>query len=169
MRQQGVDVEACSFVISFDPIKTVKSYIQMKGRARQQSAKFYVFANSSANEPLSLSNAQAAEGVVHRFITQREDEYRREFNDSQDNLTECEQVECAEDEAMHSGEYRTYMSSVDLSSSKSLLNRYALSVPIDPSCRSSKQAILRECFIQKRVQDYSISNSHKFFSSYASL
>lgn len=36
--EEGVDVEACSFVVSFDQIKTVKSYIQMKGRARQQVA-----------------------------------------------------------------------------------------------------------------------------------
>lgn len=116
----------------------------MKGRARQQCAKFYVFANSSANEPLSLSNAQAAERIVHQFITQREDEYKREFNASPNNFTDCEEVECAEEEAMHNEEYKTHMSSVDISSSKSLLNRYALSVPIDPSCRTSKQAILRE-------------------------
>jgi len=36
--EEGIDVEACSFIASFDGLKTVKSYIQMKGRARQKDA-----------------------------------------------------------------------------------------------------------------------------------
>ena len=143
---QGVDVEACSFVVSFDPIKTVKSYIQMKGRARQQSAKFYVFAEIGVNEALSLASAQAAEVIVHQFIADREEEYIQEFNTSSNNLSDC-RLECAEEKAMHNEQYKTSMSFVDLSSSKSLLNRYALSVPVDPSSRTSKQAILRKFFI----------------------
>ena len=139
---QGVDVEACSFVISFDAIKTVKSYIQMKGRARQKNAKFFVFADDNvSSQPLSLNNALAVETMVQQFIAHREEEYIREYNSSSDSPYGCGNIECAEDKAMQSEEYKTSLASVDLSSSKSLLNRYALSVPIDPSCRTSKQAI----------------------------
>lgn len=32
--EEGVDVEACAFVISFDNIKSTKAYVQMKGRGK---------------------------------------------------------------------------------------------------------------------------------------
>lgn len=149
---QGVDVEACSFVISFDAIKTVKSYIQMKGRARQKNAKFFVFAdNNLSSQPLSLNNALAVENMVQQFITHREEEYTHAYSSSSDSLYGCSDLECAEEKAMQREEYKTSLASVDLSSSKSLLNRYALSVPIDPSCRTSKQAILcKLCFVKIR-------------------
>lgn len=118
----------------------------MKGRARQQSAKFYAFADCSGNQSLSLKNAQTVEGIVHQFIANREEKYVREFNQSLTSFTHCE-LECAEETAMHNEVYKTNLASIDLSSSKSLLNRYALSVPIDPSYRTSKQAILRKFHI----------------------
>ena len=33
--EEGVDVEACAFVISFDNIKSTKAYVQMKGRGEE--------------------------------------------------------------------------------------------------------------------------------------
>lgn len=36
--EEGVDVEACQFIIAFDGLTTIKSYVQMKGRARQKNA-----------------------------------------------------------------------------------------------------------------------------------
>eukprot|EP00804_Cyclotella_cryptica_P016705 CCRYP_002011-RB/>CCRYP_002011-RB protein AED:0.04 eAED:0.04 QI:412/1/1/1/0.83/0.85/7/239/1584 len=138
--EEGVDVEACSFVISFDALQNVKSFIQMKGRARQKDARFFVFADSGINKQhLTLENASSVETMVYRFIAKREVEYIREFNSSRDNFKSC--LLGDEEAAMHRELYTTSMSSVDLSSSKSLLNRYSLSVPIDPSNRTSKQAI----------------------------
>jgi hypothetical protein len=40
--EEGVDVQACSFVLVFDTLKEHKG-IQMKGRARQKDAKFLSF------------------------------------------------------------------------------------------------------------------------------
>lgn len=159
---KGVDVEACSFVISFNTIKTVKSYIQMKGRARQKDAKFFVFADDSTNsQTLSLQDAFHAETTVHQFIAQRETEYIRDYNSSSGNITDCS-LESAEEQAMHREEYQTSMSSVDLSSSKSLLNRYSLAVPIDPSCRTSKQAISRKSIIWfKEFQHVIVRSTHR--------
>lgn len=131
----------------------------MKGRARQKDARFFVFADSTTNEKqLSLENASSVESMVHRFIARREVENIQEFNASGDNFVDC-LLECAEETAMCREEYRTSMSSVDLSSSKSLLNRYSLSVPIDPSYRTSKQAISRELwnlYSARRLHDVSL-------------
>ena len=73
--EEGVDVDACSFVIVLDSIKTTKAYIQMKGRARKKNAKFFVFENVHpfSNFPsLSLRNAQDVERRVNKFIMLRD-------------------------------------------------------------------------------------------------
>jgi ERCC4-related helicase len=41
--EEGVDVQACSFVVAFDAASSVKAYVQMKGRARQKDAHFFLF------------------------------------------------------------------------------------------------------------------------------
>jgi endoribonuclease Dicer len=40
--EEGIDVPRCNIVVRFDPIKTMCSFIQSKGRARDQSAIFHV-------------------------------------------------------------------------------------------------------------------------------
>ena len=139
--EEGVDVEACSFVISFDCLKTIKSYIQMKGRARQRNAKFFVFADASPNnsKTLSLKDAQTMEQKIHQFIVKGE---RKNKLDRISSVIFRSKSPFASDEeaALHEEEYLTSKSIVDLSSSKSLLNRFAMSVPLDPSCRTSKDA-----------------------------
>ena len=44
--------------------------------------------------------------------------------------------------ALHEGEYRSCEGYVEVRSVKSLLNRYSLSIPLDTSSRSSRQALL---------------------------
>jgi len=70
--EEGVDVQACSFVVVFDGLQTVKGYIQMKGRARQEKATFFVFENQNGDNrcasPLSLQDAKAMETRLRRFI-----------------------------------------------------------------------------------------------------
>ncbi|XP_055921701.1 endoribonuclease Dicer [Eupeodes corollae] len=41
--EEGIDVQACNYVISFDSIKTFSSYVQMKGRARSSNSTYAVF------------------------------------------------------------------------------------------------------------------------------
>jgi hypothetical protein len=61
--EEGVDVRACSFVLVFDTLKNIKSYMQMKGRAQQKDAKFFVFQdiNFAPKSNISLSTAQEME------------------------------------------------------------------------------------------------------------
>jgi ERCC4-related helicase len=71
--EEGVDVQACSFVVVFDGLTCLKNYIQMKGRARADGAKFFVFRSqeNGAGNFLSLENAMAAEQKVRTFLCAR--------------------------------------------------------------------------------------------------
>ena len=142
--EEGVDVDSCSFIMSFDGLKTVKSYIQMKGRARQKNAAFFVFVDRAAwaiSQPLSLDDAQMVESTIHHFIAGNEGKIAADSLPSLCNNAISDHSFASDEEAaIHHGRYSTNMSSVDLSSSKSLLNRYALSVPLEANCRSSKEA-----------------------------
>ena len=44
--EEGLDVQSCDVVMVFTDLVTSKSYIQMKGRARKEKAKFLVFTNN---------------------------------------------------------------------------------------------------------------------------
>lgn len=68
--EEGVDVQACSFVVVFDRLLTLKSYIQMKGRARKKNAKFFLLEKrvSDGMSALSLEDAKATELRVRKFI-----------------------------------------------------------------------------------------------------
>ena len=47
--EEGLDIQTCNGVMVFVELMTVKSYIQMKGRARVKNSKFYLFTNSVEN------------------------------------------------------------------------------------------------------------------------
>ncbi|XP_061387833.1 endoribonuclease Dcr-2 [Musca vetustissima] len=42
--EEGIDVQACNYVFTFDPLKTFNSYIQTKGRARSKNSFYTIFA-----------------------------------------------------------------------------------------------------------------------------
>eukprot|EP00536_Pseudo-nitzschia_multiseries_P005215 jgi/Psemu1/11980/gm1.11980_g len=71
--EEGVDVQACSFVVAFDGLTSIKGYIQMKGRARKQDAKFFVFRDphDERRSQLELSVAQKMECRIERIIEHR--------------------------------------------------------------------------------------------------
>lgn len=49
--EEGIDIPKCNMVIKFDAPTTFCSFIQSKGRARDQSAKFYVLDLDNADMP----------------------------------------------------------------------------------------------------------------------
>lgn len=144
--EEGVDVQACSFVAVFDALTTIKGYIQMKGRARQENAKFMVFQGSGPS-PLDLQIASQLEGRVRRFIAGKshrqpiqqpkvfgKDEALRDLKDGY-------QQNSAELQALLGGQYVCKNGSVDFSSAKSLLYRFALMQPMDTATRLSRTAL----------------------------
>lgn len=139
--EEGVDVQACSFVVAFDAIRSTKSYVQMKGRARRRDAKFFVFEDTlGKNGGLPLATAQEMERRVQGFVESKFSEYDFRLDigqsDHEDTLTEPELA------ALRQGFFKADHGVVDLHSARSLLCRYALSVPMDPFARSSKDTLL---------------------------
>ena len=143
--EEGVDVQACSCVCAFDNLPSTKGYIQMKGRARQKGAKFFVFLEKKAaiSTRLSLRAAQELESRVHEFITSRcslASVVSQSYKDSPKAL--LGKHDCLELRAVEEKHYQATKGSVDLQSAKNLVNRYMSSLPIDPICRSSKAALM---------------------------
>lgn len=48
--EEGFDVSNCNVVIVYNAITTEKSFIQLKGRAREASSKFLIFSNKNYKE-----------------------------------------------------------------------------------------------------------------------
>lgn len=141
--EEGVDVQACSFVVAFDSLKSTKSYIQMKGRARKKDAKLFVFEDAlgPSSSDLSLVSAQEMERRIHLFIDKKTKSDVSKTKE-EDNLRNKSKVHDSEIKAVREGSFRVENGVVGLSSAKSLLNRYALAVPLDPFVRGSKESLL---------------------------
>jgi ERCC4-related helicase len=153
--EEGVDVQACSFVLVFDTLKNIKSYIQMKGRARQKHAKFFVFqdSNCAPKSNISLSTAQEMESRVHRFISSRNDsteEHKIQFPEMRGGY-QGDSLSC-ELRAVEAGIYNARHGTVSLLSAKSVLNRYAMAQPMDPIVRSSRGALTAHLPLYKEFQ-----------------
>ena len=154
--EEGVDVQACSFVAVFDTLKNTKGYIQMKGRARQKNAKFFVFqaVNSPCKASLSLSLAQEMERRVHAFIRGKSrlpaSSPPLASGHGASAVEESDEAAPAEVAVLESGFYKVKNGIVDLVTAKSLLNRYILSVPLDPFARSSKESLVAHMPVYER-------------------
>ncbi|CAB9506327.1 Dicer-like protein 1 [Seminavis robusta] len=143
--EEGVDVQACSCVVAFDSLKSAKGYIQMKGRARQKCAKFFVFKDPETCPVLSLEDAQMLSVRVHEFISSRPPTVMTNLPKQLEQmripakLSDCDELRSVELGRYSSKEMR---GSVDMNTAKSLVNRYILSLPLDPIARTSKAALL---------------------------
>lgn len=168
--EEGVDVRACSFVAVFDPISSIKryvrhscncsmlyakhttdvdvpflsgSFVQMKGRARQENAKFYAFVNpDTLKKTLSLIEMQEAEDRVSDYLSKRQP-----INGSSAVLREMQVTtdlspEEAELRAVECGYYRTCHGHLDMGQAKSLMNRYVMSAPMDTAVRQSRESLM---------------------------
>jgi superfamily II DNA or RNA helicase len=137
--EEGVDVKSCSFVTAFDPIDTVKSYVQMKGRARPQDANFITF-ESLAKGP-SLSNLQSKEKEILEFLINREKSFFSfggYDSDAQGLVSPTRQSEL---DCLRRGAYRTKLGVVTLQSAMSYLYNFIMSQPKDPAATSTRQAL----------------------------
>ena len=154
--EEGVDVDACSYVIVLNDLKTSKSYIQYKGRARQSRAKFFVFQDSSKKKaPVTLLEARHVEHLVKEYISQRDNNALIKGDSSSNNtstirsqLSNCsieedsfmqggdddnddEEYDEVEKFVLKNKQYNVEHGLVDFASAKSLVNRYAMSVPME--------------------------------------
>ena len=68
--EEGIDVPGVSAVISYDAIKQVKSYVQMRGRCRFSLSRFVVFI-SNENELKRYKQATKVESDLFDWISER--------------------------------------------------------------------------------------------------
>jgi dsRNA-specific ribonuclease len=144
--EEGVDVQACSFVVAFDGINSVKGYVQMKGRARQEDAKFFLLQDAIIEQKsqLNLSTARKMELRIQSIIEQR-----MKTNDSTVATARHKQSidaralsESKELAAIEAGMYKVGEAVVDLHTAKSLLHRYYVSLPVEDLVRRKKSLLL---------------------------
>lgn len=76
--EQGIDVAACGVVICFDGIKSLKSIIQLRGRARKSVAKFIVFTNSEGRR--RVNELTSMEVTMNYTVKQLMVEFKSEFD-----------------------------------------------------------------------------------------
>ncbi len=143
--EEGVDLQACSFVIAFDALTTIKSYIQMKGRARQKSAKFYFFENDHVTG-LNTKQASRLEKRIQNAVANESRKQEEIYRGNTSGLafldvTQNQELTTEELLVLRNGSYTAELGAVFLNSAKSLLYRFALSQPIDWVTRSSKRAL----------------------------
>jgi hypothetical protein len=142
--EEGVDVQACSFVVAFDGLRSVKGYVQMKGRARQEHAKFFLLHDPLNHKKgqLDLSSARKMELRVESIIQER-----RITNDTNSNSVVPSKVtqgisESMEVSAVEDGVYKVGEATVDLHTAKSLVHRYYLSLPVEAITRRTKALLM---------------------------
>ncbi|EME87995.1 uncharacterized protein MYCFIDRAFT_104430, partial [Pseudocercospora fijiensis CIRAD86] len=63
--EEGIDISACNLVICFDPPQNLVSFVQRRGRARQQHSKYFIFTKANdigkAKQPWTLLEAAMKE------------------------------------------------------------------------------------------------------------
>lgn len=77
--EQGIDVAACNVVICFDGVKSIKSIIQSRGRARKKFANFIVFVSPEGRARMNYLSEMEVQ--MDFAITQLMHEYNSKFDE----------------------------------------------------------------------------------------
>ena len=144
--EEGIDIQTCNFVVVLDRLKSLKSYVQMKGRARQQNAALFVFEDELSSG--SLSQNKETESRLCDFLIERENATPINlFNGLQStqpitpfsNFLHLSDIEIA---AVREGRYCTATAKLPMRDAKSLLYQFANTQPMDALARSSRRAYM---------------------------
>ncbi|XP_055855641.1 endoribonuclease Dicer [Episyrphus balteatus] len=71
--EEGIDVQACNYVISFDSIKTFSSYVQMKGRARSQDSTYAILCERLKQNEVAqqIQQYQKTDAILKNYLITR--------------------------------------------------------------------------------------------------
>ncbi|XP_017078544.1 endoribonuclease Dicer [Drosophila eugracilis] len=71
--EEGIDVQACNYVLILDPIKTFNMYVQTKGRARSKDASFVLFSSELDKVKISqqISQYREAHADISAYLKER--------------------------------------------------------------------------------------------------
>ncbi|KAH8252503.1 hypothetical protein KR032_000286 [Drosophila birchii] len=89
--EEGIDVQACNYVLILDALKTFNMYVQTKGRARSKEAQYVLFSSEVEKAKISqqigqyrVAHAEIAEYLKDRVLDRSEpqiDEINEHFRD----------------------------------------------------------------------------------------
>lgn len=114
----------------------------MKGRARQFLSKFYAFdCAGTPTKRINLHKMQSAEDRVSLYLSQSRPSVAQQIQTPTQKMTSHLTLEQAELHAVETGYYKTLHGQVDLFTAKALIYRYAMSTPMDPSVRASRESL----------------------------
>ncbi|CAG2100109.1 unnamed protein product [Medioppia subpectinata] len=135
--EEGLDVPRCNLVVRYDPPKTFREYIQSKGRARAESAKYVIFVEK--NELFDKINDN-----LHKYK-----ETEKILNDCCHNRsvpTEAEIDESFDDQLLEPYMPKSEEGSarVTLNSAIAIINRYCLKLPSDSFTKLTPQYRIEE-------------------------
>ena len=63
MTEEGFDIPECNMVVSFDEPRSLKSFIQIKGRARKENSQYIIFATEVSYDRM-LKNKEMFEDTI---------------------------------------------------------------------------------------------------------
>ncbi|ALC41053.1 Dcr-2 [Drosophila busckii] len=71
--EEGIDVQACNYVIILDPIQTFNMYVQTKGRARSKGANFILFCSELEKEKtiMQIQQYRNAHEEIQQYLKDR--------------------------------------------------------------------------------------------------
>ncbi|KAK4401130.1 Endoribonuclease Dicer3a [Sesamum angolense] len=127
--EEGIHVAKCSSVIRFDLPKTVRSYVQSRGRARQKDSQYIIMLERKSNKRFLHVPEETQKQIDHMsYITRSEN--------SMTNTTMKRDPDDSVVKAPVTNEELAYVSestgaSVTASSSRSLIQRYCQKLPGD--------------------------------------
>lgn len=127
--EEGIDLQSCNLVMSFDAPQTYRSYAQSKGRARMATSKYAIMVlNTKANE---LSAQLTEYGLIDYMLK----DYL--VGKSIDRPQPSEVAISAEFTNHYIRPFQTKKATLDGVSSCPLLNRYCMSLPNDRFSRTT--------------------------------
>ena len=74
--EEGLDIQSCNIVMVFTELRTPKSYVQMKGRARKENSKFLVFSCTPENTKKNIQYFIALNIIMKKIF---DDGIRKDF------------------------------------------------------------------------------------------
>lgn len=86
--EQGIDVAACNVVICFDGVKSIKSIIQSRGRARKQAASFIVFVSTEGRSRVNELTSKELEMdyAIQQLMHEKDSKIEIEMDQEIDNF-----------------------------------------------------------------------------------
>ncbi|KAI8332965.1 putative dicer-like protein [Choanephora cucurbitarum] len=137
--EEGLDIQACNYVIRFDITKTAIGYIQSRGRARKVGSRYIVMLNTDSEKEAKLIGQLKLSEIKMKEFCHKLPEDRNiliEQAASNDQRYNTEYIRTKTSTSYLAGAYEIVSTGalLTLSSSVSLVHHYCATLPADDFC-----------------------------------